>query len=146
MNTKALELAIAQIMDKRMQLGILVPEAPDYYRCKQELHTLEQHFQHEHGKQVKEILLDVYDELTPDTPINEPLDYIAKTASAVRTGPEGKIYEVDATQGAAVYVDDYPHKPTRLVLLPNPLRVQLNVDARQQEVVWHSKKGVALSY
>jgi hypothetical protein len=37
-----------------------------------------------------------------------------------------------------VEVDKYPGKETKLALVPNPLRVVLNIGNERQEVVWTS--------
>ena len=43
------------------------------------------------------------------------------------------------TEGVFVEMDDFPGKDTKLVIVPNPVRILLNVDNDKQQVVWTAK-------
>jgi hypothetical protein len=79
----------------------------------------------------------VHDELCPDNDVQKPSDYFAKQYIT-----KGNKYFVDDKQGVLVHMDDYPHQETKLVLLPNPLRVELNIDEFNKEEVWSSAKNL----
>jgi len=101
---------------------------------KEELHDLEDDFQGEYGEYLEEILQDVHDEICPDTEVLYPIAYIAKSYAV-----KGDEYKVELTDGVYVEVDKYPGKETKLALIPNPIRVLLNVGKEKQEVVWTAK-------
>ena len=98
----------------------------------EKLHDLEDGFQDSFGDELESVLQDVHDEYCPDTEVLIPVSYIAKVYSV----NEKKEYSVAATEGVFVEMDDYPGKDTKLVIVPNPLRIVLNISADQQQVVW----------
>ncbi len=102
-----------------------------------QLDKLESEFDSNYKEEMHEILLDVHDELCPDNDVQKASDYIAKQYIK-----KGKKYFVDGSQGLLVHMDDYPHQETKLVLLPNPLRVELNIDEFNKEEVWSAERNL----
>jgi len=87
------------------------------------------------GDYLEEILQDVHDKYCPDTDVLFPIAYLAKSYIVKGTDE----FSVANTEGVFVEVDSIPGKDTRLVIVPNPVRVILNVGNAQQQVVWTAK-------
>lgn len=139
MITKELEKALISICDKRNELGKLTYSDPEYDNLEDELHDLEDDFLEDFGPQMEEILADVHDEYAPDIDVMSPLSYIAKTYKVTGKNELGNQFEVTNDQGVFVEVDDFLGKPTKLVVIPNPFRIILNIDKNTREVVYKSE-------
>lgn len=135
MDLKALDSAIQQIAKRRNDLKSLDYNNPKYDDLEEELHDLEDALQVKYGDYLEEVLQAIHDEHCPDTDILYPIAYLAK-AYVVNDKNE---YSVTTSEGVYVEVDALPGKDTKLVIVPNPLRVLLNVGKDQQKVVWSSK-------
>lgn len=142
MNTRTIGVALTEIIELKNKLKKLDYNDPNYDQAEDALHVLEDKFLKSYGKQLEEILMDVHDEFCPDIDILSPLSYIAEEYISVGQNDRGPLYDVEANQGLHLELDDYPGKPTRFVLMPNPLRVVLNVDASSREVVWSETRSV----
>ncbi|MGC4023672.1 MAG: hypothetical protein QM734_17795 [Cyclobacteriaceae bacterium] len=92
---------------------------------------MEDALQVKYGDFLEEALQEVHDKLSPDTDILFPIAYLAK---AYTIGASNE-FSVLSTEGVYVEVDSMPGKETKLVILPNPLRIILNTKEKQQ-VVW----------
>ncbi|PWJ41998.1 hypothetical protein [Sediminitomix flava] len=138
MNTKAIDKAILEIIEKRSELNKIDYNDERYDDVEDELHELEDDFIDEHGEVMEEILGDVHDELCPDSDVLSPISYIAD--SYIKTGENENGPELDVTynQGVYVEIDDYLHKETKLVIIPNPLRILLNIDRNTREIIWNN--------
>lgn len=131
MNTEAIDKAIIEIIQKRAELNKLSYEDEKYDDVEDSLHDLEDDFVGEHGDALEDILMDIHDEICPDMDVLSPLSYIAQEYIV-----KGDKYDVDNSQGVFVEIDDLLGKPTKLVLIPNPLRVILNIDSKTRKTVW----------
>lgn len=135
MDVKALDKALQEIIKNRMELSKLDYNNPKYDDLEEKLHDLEDNFQDTFGEELENALQEIHDEYCPDSDVLVPIAYIAKQYSV-----NGKNeYTVANTEGVFVEMDDYPGKDTRLVILPNPLRIVLNIGADVQKVVWSVK-------
>ena len=105
---------------------------------KEKLQLLEKQFLLEYGEQLKSILEEVYDDLSPDATIEAPLNYLASYYLKTGENEHGTVFRVNHEEGVVFEVDEYGDKPARLVIIPNPLRLILNIDENNQEVVWSS--------
>ncbi len=132
MDLKALDKALQEIAKKRNELSKIDYNNPKYDDLEEQLHDLEDDFHEEFGEYLEEVLQKVHDEISPDTDILFPIAYIAKAYQI--TGKNE--YSVAATEGVFIEVDKLPGKDTKLVIVPSPLRVILNVGAEKQQVVW----------
>lgn len=104
-----------------------------------ELRKCESRFLEEYGIYLEEVLKDVHDEICPDDNVLSPIEYLANKYIDTGNKRDGrKVYEVENDQGVSVGVDDYPGKQTKLVILPNPVRIMLLVDANDREELWRS--------
>ncbi|GAA4840962.1 hypothetical protein [Algivirga pacifica] len=132
MNTEEINKALVAIIEKKSELNSLSYEDEKYDDLEDELHDLEDDFVSDYGDALEDILMDVHDEICPDTDVLSPLSYIGQ--KYIKNGEDS--YEVDYQQGVYVEVDDYIDKPTKLVFLPNPFRIFLNIDRQNRELVW----------
>ncbi len=132
MDTKALDKAIQQIAIKRNELKKIDYSNPKYDDLEEELHDMEDALHVKYGDYLEEALQVVHDKLSPETDVLFPAAYIAKK---YEIGPNNE-FSVAGTEGVFVEVDSIPGKDTKLVIVPNPLRIILNVGKDKQEVVW----------
>jgi hypothetical protein len=132
MDIAALDKALQAIIQCRNELSKIDYNNPKYDDLEEKLHDLEDDFQEEYGDYMEEILQDVHDEYCPDSDVLLPIAYLA---AQYTISPKNE-YSVPATEGVFVEMDDYPGKETKLVIIPNPLRVVLNIGKDQQKVVW----------
>ena len=132
MDVKALDKALLEIIKTRIELSKLDYSNPKYDDLEEKVHDLEDAFQDTYGDDLENVLQDVHDEYCPDTEVLVPVSYIAKIYS-VNSKNE---YSVAPTEGVFVEMDDFPGKDTKLVIIPNPVRIVLNIANEQQQVVW----------
>lgn len=135
MDAKALDKAIQEIALRRNELKTIDYNNPKYDDLEEELHDLEDSLHVKFGDYLEEILQNVHDKYCPDTDVLFPIAYLAK--SYIVKGKDD--FSVSNTEGVFVEVDSIPGKDTRLVIVPNPVRVILNVGNGQQQVVWTAK-------
>ncbi len=105
---------------------------PKYDDLEEKLHDLEDAFQEAYGDELEAAIQDIHDEYCPDTDVLVPVSYIAKVYAVIRTINT----PLHPTEGVYVEMDDYPGKETKLVLVPNPVRIVLNIGNDKQQVVW----------
>ena len=135
MDIKAIDKALQEIIKSRMELLKMDYSNPKYDDLEEKLHDLEDAFQESFGDEVERAFQDVHDEYCPDTDVLVPIAYIAK-AYEVNGKNE---YAVLPTEGVFVEMDDYPGQDTKLVLVPNPVRIVLSIGVDKQQVVWTAK-------
>ncbi len=135
MDVKALDKAIQEIAIRRNQLKKLDYNNPKYDELEEELHDMEDSLHVKYGDYLEEILQNVHDKYCPDTDVLFPIAYLAKSYNV----NDQNEFAVSNNEGVFVEVDSIPGKDTRLVMVPNPVRVILNVGRDQQQIVWTSK-------
>lgn len=135
MNLKAIDKDIQELIKKRSQLQKLNYNNPKYDELEEQLHEGEDAFQEAYGEYLEEIFQEVHEAHCPDTDVLMPIAYIAKKYVISENGQ----YSVDSTEGIYVETEKYPEKDTKLVIIPNPLRIVLNISHNNQEVVWDGK-------
>jgi len=131
MDTKALDKAIQEIAIRRNELKKIDYNNPKYDDLEEELHDLEDALHVKFGEYLEEVLQEVHDKLSPDTDVLFPTAYLAKTYT-ISSKDE---FSVSTTEGVFVEVDSMPGKETKLVIVPNPLRIILDTKDKQQ-IVW----------
>ncbi len=135
MDIQALDKAVQQIAIRRNELKKIDYNNPKYDDLEEELHDLEDSLHIKFGDYLEEVLQNVHDKYCPDTDVLFPIAYLAKSYTV-----KGKDeFAVANSEGVFVEVDSIPGKDTKLVIVPNPLRVILNVGKDQQQVVWTAK-------
>lgn len=135
MDVKALDKALQEIALRRNALKKIDYNNPKYDDLEEELHDLEDSLQVKYGEYLEEVLQDVHDKYCPDTDVLYPIAYLAKTYDI----NEKNEFAVAPTEGVFVEVDSIPGKDTKLVIVPNPTRVVLNIGKDKQQVVWTAK-------
>jgi len=132
MDLKGLDHSLQEIAKRRMELLKVDYNNPKYDDLEEELHDLEDGLHVQFGDYLEEALQQVHDEYCPDTDVLYPIAYIAKIYEI----NDKNEYSVPTSEGVYVEVDRYPGKDTKLVLVPNPPRVFLNIGKDKQELVW----------
>lgn len=135
MDLKALDKALQAIIQRRMELKKLDYNNPKYDDLEEELHDLEDDFQETFGDYMEDVLQTIHDEHCPDTDVLYPIAYIGKSYQL----SDKKEFSVSGSEGVFVEIDKYPGKETKLVIVPNPVRVVLNIGLDKQQVVWTAK-------
>lgn len=131
MNLAQLNESLVLLIDKKSGLAAMSYSDDKYDDLEEELHDLEDEFLSKYGSYLEEALHDVHDEFCPDNEVLLPIAYLPKT---YQKDVNGVI--VDNSQGVYVDVDDYEETETKLVLVPDPVRIILNIGKNRQEVVW----------
>ncbi len=134
MDIKALDQAVQEIALKRNELKKIDYNNPQYDDLEEVLHDLEDEFLDNYGDEMEKVLQEVHDKLCPDTDILLPIAYVAKAYTVT----DKNEFSVTTSEGVFVEVDSLPGKDTKLVIVPNPLRIVLNLKDKQQ-VVWVGK-------
>jgi hypothetical protein len=135
MDLKELDTALQEIVKRRMELQKIDYSNPKYDDLEEELHDLEDGFHIKFGDYLEEALQEVHDIYCPDTDVLYPIAYIAKNYQI----NDKNEYSVSPNEGVFVEVDQFPGKDTKLVLVPNPTRVLLNIGKDKQQLVWTAK-------
>ena len=135
MDVTALDNALLEIIKTRNELSKLDYSNPAYDDLEEKVHDLEDAFQDSFGDDLESVLQDVHDEYCPDSDVLLPISYIAKVY-AVNAKNE---YAVAPSEGVFVEMDDFPGKDTKLVIIPSPVRIVLNIGNERQQVVWTAK-------
>jgi hypothetical protein len=135
MDVKELDKAIQEIALRRNALKKIDYNNPKYDDLEEELHDLEDSLHVKFGEYLEDVLQDVHDKYCPDTDVLYPIAYLAKSYSI----SDNNEYSVATSEGVFVEVDSIPGKDTKLVIVPNPVRVILNVGKDQQQIVWTAK-------
>jgi hypothetical protein len=132
MDPKALDKAIQEIAIRRNELKKLDYNNPKYDELEEQLHDLEDTFQAKFGEQIEVVLQEVHDKYCPDSDVLYPIAYLAKSYKI----NEKNEFQAEQTEGVFVEMDSHPGKETKLVIVPNPTRIILNIGKEKQQVVW----------
>ena len=104
----------------------------DYDVIEDEVHDLEDSFMDKYGDFLTDILGDVHEEYCPEDEVLSPIAYIANKYIE----KENNEFSVSINDGVLVEVEKFNADEGRLVLIPNPLRVVLNLE-KQKVIVWN---------
>lgn len=128
MNTENLNKSLITIIEKKQALGKLSYNDERYDDIEEELHDLEDEFNEEFGPYLEDVLEDVHAKLCPDTDVLLPTAYLPNNLGGESGG--------DQKEGVWVDSDEFPGKESRLVLVPNPVRLILSVGKNVRKEVW----------
>ncbi len=137
MNVDALDKALSNLVEKKIALSHLTYNDDQYDLIEEELHNLEDDLVETYGDHLEDMLADVHDELCPDNDVLLPIAYIANGYEKVEQN--GATTYRATSGGVIVDVDEYPKQLTRLVLVPAPTRLVLQVGQKNEEVVWKAE-------
>ncbi|MFM7859093.1 MAG: hypothetical protein ACKO96_46020 [Flammeovirgaceae bacterium] len=132
MNIQALDKAVQEIALKRNELKKIDYNNPKYDDLEEALHDLEDAFLDDFGDEMETVLQQVHDKICPDTDVLLPIAYMAKSYTVT----DKNEFTVAPNEGVFVEVDNLPSKETRLVIIPNPIRIVLTIGKDKQQVVW----------
>ena len=127
---------LVNLVLKKNELYRLDYSNPEYDTVEEELHDLEDEFLKVHGKEMEEVFKAIHEEFCPDNEVLLPIAYLAKKYKVKKSGDGDVEFGVSLDEGVIVDVDNYSDKLTRLVLVPNPSRILLQIDHSHSEEVW----------
>jgi hypothetical protein len=136
MDKNNLNKELVSLVLKKNELNRLDYNDPEYDKVEEELHDMEDQFVENHGKYLEDVLKSVHDEFCPDNEVLLPIAYLANKYRIIRSGKGDPEFEVSLDEGVIVDVENYADKLTRLVLVPNPTRLLLQIHNSHHEEVW----------
>ncbi len=136
MDIEALDLSLVAIVKKKNELHEIGYQDPRYDDVEEELHDLEDALMEEHGEELEEVIQQVHDKVCPDTDVLLPIAYLAKSYVPITNDDGSETFDVDLKEGVPVILDDYPDHLSRMVLLPNPPRLIVQVNRAKRFLVW----------
>ena len=135
MDFSTIDKAIQEIIKCRNELGKIDYSNPSYDELEEKLHDLEDDFQAEYGEQMEDVLQEVHDKYCPDSDVLLPIAYLANQYEV----DDKNEYSASTSEGVFVEVERYPGKETKLLILPNPLRIVLSLGSKEQQIVWAAR-------
>lgn len=139
MDSKSIEKAIFEIVEKKKILSNLDYSDERYDDLEEELHDFEDDFLEKYGTYLEKALEEVHAKHCPDNDILLPIAYIANQYEKIGEDPSGApLYDVSPNQGVYVDVDKKPGVVSKLVIVPSPLRLVLS-SPKSKEIVWKAK-------
>jgi len=136
MNTENLNKDLVQLVLKKNELNRLGYNDPEYDTVEEELHEMEDRFIERYGKFLEDVLKSIHEEFCPDNDVLLPIAYLANKYKVVQKEDGKTVFQVPLNEGVIVDVENYPDKLTRLVLLPNPTRLLLQINNSHSEELW----------
>jgi len=136
MDVEKLNDELVQLVEKKIVLAGIDYNDEKYDDVENEVHDLEDTLVQNFGQDLEEALHLVHDEYCPDDDVLSPIAYLANFYVVTEGEGGAKSYSVKYGQGVLVEADDFPGKAARLVLLPSPPRIVLQLDKKHTEVVW----------
>ena len=136
MDAKKLNEDLVSLVLKKNELSRLDYNDPAYDSVEEELHNMEDLFLEVYGKYLEDILKSVHEEFCPDNEVLLPIAYLANKYKVEQKENGETTFYVGLDEGVIVDVDNYSDKLTRLVLIPNPTRILLQIHNSHHEEVW----------
>lgn len=134
MDTKKLNETLIEIAEIKNKLALIDYSNPSYDDLEEELHDLEDNFMDDFGDAMEDILMDIHDELCPDSEVLMPIAYLANKYTQI-TDDE---YALPANEGVIVdaEAEEYDGKLVRLAIVPGPARIEVASGAKERKVIW----------
>jgi hypothetical protein len=131
MNIQELDQELLALFEKRIELSQMGYDHKNYDDVEEELHDLEDDFNDKYGDYLEGILEDIHKEYCPESDVLLPTAYLAKS---FKIAPDGSI-EVGKNAGVEVELEADPAANAKLMLLPTPVRIVLQV-GKNKKIVW----------
>ena len=131
MNKEEINKALLDLVLMKNKLANTSYDNENYDAVEDELHDLEDAFMDSHGDTFTDILEDIHEEYCPEDDVLHPIAYIANKYIA----KDKEEFAVSINDGVLVEVEKFNADEGRLVIIPNPIRVVLNL-AKQKVIVW----------
>lgn len=136
MNIHNLDADLRVLAEKKTVLGQLDYANEAYDRIEEELHQLEDKFQENYGVYMEEVLSDIHDQYCPDNDVLLPIAYLANNYIITDNN-----VDVGLSEGVLVEVEIFSDQKARLVLVPSPTRIFLQIDGQDRQEVWKLDSG-----
>jgi hypothetical protein len=136
MDTEKLNDDLVNLVLKKNELNRLDYNNPEYDTVEEELHDLEDEFLKVHGKEMEDVFKTIHDEFCPANEVLLPIAYLANKYKVKKRGDGDIDFGVSLDEGVIVDVENYSDRLTRLVLVPNPSRILLQIMNSHSEEVW----------
>jgi hypothetical protein len=136
LDLEALDQSLISIVKKKNELKQLGYQDTRYDEVEEELHDLEDEWMEAFGAEMEQVIQGVHDKICPDTDVLLPIAYLAKSYVPTKNEEGKEIFDVDLKEGVPVILDDYPDHLTRMVLLPTPPRLIVQVNREKRFLVW----------
>jgi len=136
MDTEKLNDDLVNLVLKKNELYRLDYSNPEYDTVEEELHDLEDEFLRVHGKELEDVFKSIHEEFCPENEVLLPIAYLANKYKVKKRDDGDVEFSVSLDEGVIVDVDNYSDRLTRLVLIPNPSRILLQINNSHSEEVW----------
>jgi hypothetical protein len=107
----------------------------DYDDVEEALHDLEDVFNEKYGDYLESVLSDIHKEYCPEADGLLPTAYLAKTFNDTADGG----IEVGKDAGVLIELEADPAAVAKLILLPTPTRIVLQV-GKKKNIVWEAEE------
>lgn len=137
MDTRKLNQSLSDLTNLKFELSKIDYADEAYDELEEELHEMEDGFQEDFGTFLETVIQEIHDEHCPESDVLPAIAYIGKKPVLKGIAGEGSpLFEPHPSDGVPVEAEDYPDKMVRLVLLPNPARLILNIGGTTTKEVW----------
>ena len=137
-NLEKLNIDLILLINKRNELARLDYNSQNYDDVEEELHDMEDDFLDEYGEYLESVLQAIHDEFCPESDVLLPIAYLAKKYY-VKEKNGKNLYSPYPGEGVFVEVDNYINHDTRIVFVPDPIRLVLIIDKSQIEELWRAE-------
>ena len=135
MNVTALNQAVREVVEKRRVLSQMGYDHEQYDDVEEELHDLEDDFLEQYGDFLETVLQKVHNAYCPESDVLLATAYLPRQYQKVvdaKTGEEE--VEMGDNDGVWVELEEFPGADAKLVMLPDPTRIELLTQAGSQTV------------
>jgi ABC-type oligopeptide transport system substrate-binding subunit len=125
---------LSELVSKKTAMSSMDYNDAAYDDLEESVHEMEDELIKKYGSALEEILSLVHDDFCSDTEVLNPIAYVGN--KYVET-PQG--WTIGFNEGVPVEADDFEKENVRMVLVPKPLRVILNIGRKEQIEAWKAK-------
>lgn len=134
MNVTALNQAVREVVEKRRLLSQMGYDHEQYDDVEEELHDLEDDFLEQYGDYLEKALQKVHDEFCPESDVLLPTAYLPRQYQKETDESGEEEIKLGDNDGVWVELEDFPGADAKLVMLPDPTRIELLTQAGSQAV------------
>lgn len=134
MNIQELDEALVNLFEKRVELSQLSYNADNYDDLEEALHDMEDNFNEIYGEYLEGVLQEVHKAHCSESDVLLPTAYLARKFVDM---PDGGI-EIGKDAGVEVELDEDPVANSRLILVPSPTRIVLQI-GKKKSIVWKAE-------
>lgn len=136
MNIQELNDAIIEIILKKNELDAIDYANENYDEIEDQLHDLEDEFLEKYGDDLEKEITKIHKKLCPKSDVLSPIAYIGK-CYFVETKADGSLkFDREPGQGVSVEITGFEDEDTKLLLIPNPLKLLLTINDKTAKEVW----------